>query len=612
MSTSTCIPCLSLDCDFPSDLELYSLDGLQYFLNGRFYFVLDCPPGYDCYDFPVPWVIPEKTLPKLYIPPDTPPGIAGFPLRLRCCGKDVIGHVPAGASQAVLQGVAQSMFQQCALLQAQCDAIKTFGLRPKSPPFQWTPISGSPCLNVNTQLTFAVVVSVPSVTFALIAGSLPPGMTLVQISAKGCAIRGTATATGSYTFRVRAQYQQYSSTKQYTISVMSISNALTMPDASVGVDYATVFGSTLVGAGGVGPYTFAADLTEIPLWLAFNPDGTVTTGSIPGPGDIGSFTFGVTITDSTGAACFQNVTLDVTQHCNWGIILSALGTPAGDISANPAWNGVFDHVALDSSGNPVHYFIAKSIKGLKASADDGGNGYPVGTGWVDFRNFTSLYWDGSDWYFDISMCNHGSYWVAKGPNTPGNPVGNYSYNSGTIQSFAGVSVSNIGPGKYCVGPSPCPDWSTILWASTLSANGNAFATATPLNTTGAAYDVRAAYLVPGIPFTGNYSLATNVGAITYNGHALGVLFTGNIVWSGDPGINYTVELTIRVTISGIPTPYILFSYHFSPPSGPFSIPFTIPDTGGTDALIEIIPLVSCNNVVNSLLYDCHITGTVSC
>lgn len=297
MSTP-CVPCLPIDCSFPSDLDLYSLDGVRFFTNSRLTFVLDCPPGYDCHNFPVPWTILPGTLPPIYVPPGIPG--SGFPLRVKACnGQWVVGYIPAGATPAQINQVISRMFQQLGLLQAQCDAITTFGLKPIQPQFRFSPTLGPMCLNSPGVAYFSVVTQFPAVTFSITAGTLPPGMVMVQLAPKGGSIQGTPTSPGSYTFTIQAASGTWSGAKQYTVVVWGISNALTLPDATVGTNYDTVAGSQLTGAGGTAPYTFAVNPADLPAWITgIDPNGTIH--GTPGPGDAGvSFVFDVRITDSS-------------------------------------------------------------------------------------------------------------------------------------------------------------------------------------------------------------------------------------------------------------------------------------------------------------------------
>src|SRR6516225_6863724 len=59
----------------------------------------------------------------------------------------------------------------------------------------------------------------PTVTFALTAGSLPPGLTMPARSGSGTVITGNPTQTGTFTFTVKATDGGKTSTLAYQITI---------------------------------------------------------------------------------------------------------------------------------------------------------------------------------------------------------------------------------------------------------------------------------------------------------------------------------------------------------------------------------------------------------
>lgn len=102
----TCLSCPGLNCDFPSDLELYSLDGLNFFLGSKLYFVYNCPPDYDCTIRPLAW-----------------------DLRIVCCGSTIVGNVPGGASLDQINAIFYAMLGECALLTENCPVPQPWEIR---------------------------------------------------------------------------------------------------------------------------------------------------------------------------------------------------------------------------------------------------------------------------------------------------------------------------------------------------------------------------------------------------------------------------------------------------------------------------------------------------
>ena len=94
----------------------------------------------------------------------------------------------------------------------------------------------------------------PTVTFALTAGSLPPGLTMPARSGSGTVITGNPTQTGTFTFTVKATDGNLTSTLAYQITItvqgppdqllcdsagdFLESGVCVLPDAITGMPYA--------------------------------------------------------------------------------------------------------------------------------------------------------------------------------------------------------------------------------------------------------------------------------------------------------------------------------------------------------------------------------------
>lgn len=126
-------------------------------------------------------------------------------------------------------------------------------------------------------------------SYAIIGGSLPPGVTLNTSTG---AISGPLTSVGSYPFTLQAKDQnqftaQVGLTLQVTAPTLAVDTA-TLPDASVGTAYTQI----LTASGGVQPYRLS--VTGLPAGL------TLTGNTISGtPTQTGAFTVAVKMTDST-------------------------------------------------------------------------------------------------------------------------------------------------------------------------------------------------------------------------------------------------------------------------------------------------------------------------
>ena len=120
------------------------------------------------------------------------------------------------------------------------------------------------------------------ITFAIVSGSLPPGLTLDPATG---VISGTPTTDGAYTFTVEATNEYGTDSAEYMIVIgdLPIITSDDPADGSVGGAY-----SHLVTAGGAGPITFSVVDGSLPPGLVLDP----TTGLISGtPTAPGTYTF---------------------------------------------------------------------------------------------------------------------------------------------------------------------------------------------------------------------------------------------------------------------------------------------------------------------------------
>jgi large repetitive protein len=134
-----------------------------------------------------------------------------------------------------------------------------------------------------------------SYEWSLIGGMLPPGLGL---STDG-QLTGTATATGSYTFLVRASDAANSANygiRQFTLAVTSlfVTTNFDLPDGFVN----TPFSVALTVSGGTGPFTWALkQFNHLPPGLTLAVDGTLSGR----PTATGQFFFNVMVTDAAGS-----------------------------------------------------------------------------------------------------------------------------------------------------------------------------------------------------------------------------------------------------------------------------------------------------------------------
>lgn len=160
-----------------------------------------------------------------------------------------------------------------------------------------------------------------SYTWSVVAGALPPGVTLVpagfdtSVSPNRALAQliGTPTAAGVYTFTIQAIRTDLSfifSQVTDTLSVFAITN----PDLPYALN-GTAYSEQLVSDGGTAPVVFSAAPADLPTGLTLS-----STGIVSGvPTLDGVFGFTVNITDSLGKTCSQVINLTVfPSSCAFG------------------------------------------------------------------------------------------------------------------------------------------------------------------------------------------------------------------------------------------------------------------------------------------------------
>jgi len=139
-------------------------------------------------------------------------------------------------------------------------------------------------------------------TWSIVAGSLPPGITL---EAGTGLLSGTPTAADHYTFTVRlvdALEQTISRTVALDVTAAPV---FTFPAPPAGQE-GLLYGASLTVSGGTAPFTWSASAGSPPPGLGLDPQ----TGRLSGtPSAAGSYPFTVTVTDDAGLTDTRPVSL---------------------------------------------------------------------------------------------------------------------------------------------------------------------------------------------------------------------------------------------------------------------------------------------------------------
>ncbi len=169
-------------------------------------------------------------------------------------------------------------------------------------------------------------------TFAVTAGTLPPGLTL----ASNGVLSGAPTTAGAYSFTVTAtDTVGATGTRTYTNVVINPALAIattTLPDATINVSgYLQGFSAT----GGTGTVTFGTTSGALPAGMSLS-----TSGVIRGtPTAAGTFSFTITATDKVGATTSQSYSFRIwalPAIVNGGVPSQVVTIGGGSINLNLA------------------------------------------------------------------------------------------------------------------------------------------------------------------------------------------------------------------------------------------------------------------------------------
>lgn len=147
------------------------------------------------------------------------------------------------------------------------------------------------------------------VTYAVVSGSLPPGITL-----SGTLLSGVPSIAGSYNFAIRATGSDATFVQRaYSIAVVEISPAI-LPDGTLNSPYAAA-----LSIAGMASPEFSI-IGALPAGLTLNPFTGVIAGT---PTLAGDYSFGVLVTDGV-TTCQQSYEITIAGGCvDWTSLLWA-------------------------------------------------------------------------------------------------------------------------------------------------------------------------------------------------------------------------------------------------------------------------------------------------
>jgi hypothetical protein len=181
-----------------------------------------------------------------------------------------------------------------------------------------------------------------TVTFALTAGSLPPGLSMPAQSGSGTVITGNPTKAGTYNFTVKATDGGLTSTLAYQITVtvqgppdqllcaaangsFLISGVCALPDAVLGLPYQGHL-TTSHNAGGALSVVAGALPPGLSLPATFGPSGAIIGGTATQQGIEPTYSFTVQGTGDQGQPLYQAYQITVDQNLPLTIVLPGSGS----------------------------------------------------------------------------------------------------------------------------------------------------------------------------------------------------------------------------------------------------------------------------------------------
>ena len=151
--------------------------------------------------------------------------------------------------------------------------------------------------------TATITGGTPPYTWALTAGTLPPGVTL---NTSNGAVTGTPTTAGTYLFSLRGTDSiGAAGTTNYTVTIAPVITV--NPGSLANGLQAIAYSQSLSASGGTAPYSFVVSTGVLPTGLSLSPGG-VLSGT---PTVAGSYAFTVVATDAGGFTGSRAYTVSV-------------------------------------------------------------------------------------------------------------------------------------------------------------------------------------------------------------------------------------------------------------------------------------------------------------
>ena len=303
----------------------------------------------------------------------------GLPAGLSISSAGVISGTPTTTGSATVTITATDSSTGLGAFTATVSANITIGI----PTITINPATlSNAAIGVSYSATLTNSGGLAPVTFAVTAGSLPPGLVLDPSGA----ISGAPTGGGTYNFTITATDSAttsgpYTGAKAYALTVNAATIVLSpaagaLPGGTTGIAYS----QTITAADGTAPYSYAVTAGALPTGLTLAAGGTLS-GT---PTASGTFNFTVTGTDSsTGQGPYLNSNA---YSLTIGTPTIALSPAAGALPAGTAGTAYNQTFTASNGSAPYSYAVTSGALpgGLTLSAAGAISGTPNADGSYSF------------------------------------------------------------------------------------------------------------------------------------------------------------------------------------------------------------------------------------
>lgn len=174
-----------------------------------------------------------------------------------------------------------------------------------------TSVPGGTANQAYSQQVFATGGS-GSYSWSVVAGSLPPGLTLSPTGTPSATISGTPTTTGTFPFTVQVTDGAAATDTQALSITIAPAAALAITTTSLpSGTVSTAYSQPVAASGGSPPYSWSVVSGSLPPGLALSPSGTPSATISGTPTTQGTYPFTVQVSDSASGTDTQALSITV-------------------------------------------------------------------------------------------------------------------------------------------------------------------------------------------------------------------------------------------------------------------------------------------------------------